>query len=66
MANINKALALKKYTNSATKVLLEYYKYLIIFLRKEVNKLVKCQLYNHKIVIKEGKYFRFKPLYKIS
>jgi hypothetical protein len=32
IANINKALALKKYTNSTTKVLLEYYKHLITFL----------------------------------
>ena len=32
MANIKKALALKKYTNPATKVLVEYYKYLDIFL----------------------------------
>ena len=66
MANINKALVLKKYTNPAIKVLLEYYKYLIIFSQKEANKLVKHQLYNYKIIIKEGKYPRFKPLYKIS
>jgi hypothetical protein len=65
MANINKALALKKYTNSAIKVLLKYYKHLIIFLQKEANKLVKCRLYNHKIIIEERKHFRFKPLYKI-
>jgi hypothetical protein len=32
IANIKKALALKKYTNPATKVLEEYYKYLDIFL----------------------------------
>jgi hypothetical protein len=32
MANIKKALALKKHTNPATKVLVEYYKYLDIFL----------------------------------
>ena len=32
MANIKKALAPKKYTNPATKVLVEYYKYLDIFL----------------------------------
>ena len=66
MADINKALVLKKYTNFAVKVLLEYYKYLIAFSRKKVNKLVKRQLYNHKIIIKEGKHLKFKPLYKIS
>ena len=32
MANIKKALALKKYTNPAIKVLIEYYKYLDVFL----------------------------------
>ena len=32
MANIKKALALKKYTNPAIKVPVEYYKYLDIFL----------------------------------
>jgi hypothetical protein len=32
MADIDKALILKKYTNPAVKVLLEYYKYLIAFL----------------------------------
>ena len=66
MANINKALALKKHTNSAAKVLLEYYKHLIIFLWKEVNKLAERQLYNYKIIIKEGKHPGFKHLYKMS
>ena len=66
MANIDKALVLKKYTNPATKVLLKYYKYLIIFSRKEANKLAEHQPYNYKIVIKEGKYPRFKPLYGMS
>ena len=32
MADIKKALALKKYTNPAIKVLVEYYNYLDIFL----------------------------------
>jgi hypothetical protein len=66
MANINKALVLKKYTNPAAKVLLEYYKHLIAFLWKEANKLVKCWPYNYKIVIEERKYLKFKPLYRIS
>ena len=66
MANINKALVLKKYTNPAVKVLLEYYKYLIAFLWKEADKLAECRPYNHKIIIKKGKYFRFRPLYKMS
>ena len=66
IANIKKALILKKYTNPAVKVLLEYYKHLIVFSRKEADKLLECQLYNHKIVIKEGKYPGFRPLYRIS
>ena len=66
MADIDKALVLKKYTDLAVKVPLEYYKYLIIFLWKEANKLVERRLYNYKIIIKEGKYPRFRPLYKIS
>ena len=66
MADIDKALVLKRYTNPTAKVLLEYYKYLIAFSQKEADKLVECRLYNHKIVIKEGKHFRFKPLYKMS
>ena len=32
MADIKKALALKKYTNPAIKVLIDYYKYLEVFL----------------------------------
>ena len=66
MADINKALALKKHTNFAVKVLLEYYKYLIIFSWKDANKLVEYQLYDYKIVIKKGKYSKFKPLYGMS
>ena len=41
IANIKKALVLKKYTDSAIKVLVYYYKYLNTFLEKEVNKLVE-------------------------
>ena len=66
MANIDKALVLKKHTDFAVKVPLEYYKHLIIFSRKETNKLAERRLYNHKIVIKEGKYPGFKPLYRMS
>ena len=41
MADIKKALILKKHTNSAIKVLVYYYKHLNIFLRKKANKLVE-------------------------
>jgi len=41
MADIKKALALKKYTNPIMKVLVEYYYRLDAFLRKEANKLLE-------------------------
>ena len=41
MADIKKALILKKYTNPAIKVLVYYYKYLNTFLWKEADKLVE-------------------------
>ena len=66
MADIEKALVLKKHTNPTIKVLVCYYKYLDIFLQKKANKLAEHQLYNHKIVFKKGKQPKFKPLYKIS
>jgi hypothetical protein len=65
VADIKKALALKKYTNPAIKVPVEYYKYLDIFLQEEANKLLEHQLYNYKIIVKEEKYPRFRPLYRI-
>ena len=41
MADIKKALALKKHTNSITKVLVDYHKYLDIFSQKKANKLAE-------------------------
>ena len=55
ITNIKKALVLKKYTNPTIKVLVYYYKYLNIFSQEETNKLAKYRLYNHKIILKEGK-----------
>ena len=55
IANIKKALVLKKYTNPVIKVLVYYYKNLDVFSRKEANKLVKYWLYDHKIILKEEK-----------
>ena len=55
MADIKKALALKKHTNPVTKVPVKYYKHLDVFLWKEADKLVKYWLYNYKIVLEEGK-----------
>ena len=55
IADIKKALVLKKYTNFTIKVLVYHYKSLNIFLQKKADKLVEHQLYNHKIILKEGK-----------
>ena len=66
MANIKKALVLKKRTDPTIKVLVEHHKYFNIFLWKETDKLVEYQLYNHKIILKEGKQPGFRPLYKMS
>ena len=41
IADIKKALILKKHTNPAMKVLVCYYKHLNIFSRKKANKLVE-------------------------
>jgi len=48
------------------KVLVEYYNRLEVFLWKEADKLLEHQSYNHKIVLKEGKQPRFRPLYRMS
>jgi len=66
IADIEKALALKKHTNPATKVLVCHYKHLEVFSRKEANKLAEHRPYNHKIVLKEGKQPGFRPLYGMS
>ena len=66
MADIKKALALKKHTNPTTKVPIDYYKYLKVFLRKEANKLVEHRPYDYKIILEEGKQPGFRPLYRIS
>ena len=55
MADIKKALALKKYTDPIIKVPLDYYKHLDIFLRKEADKLVEYRPYDYKIILEEGK-----------
>ena len=55
IANIKKALAPKKYTNSAIKVLVCHHKHLNIFSWKKADKLTEYWLYNYKIILKEGK-----------
>ena len=66
IADIKKALALKKRINPAIKVLVKHHKYFNTFLWKEADKLVEYRLYNHKIIFKEGKQLKFGPLYRMS
>ena len=66
IADIEKALILKKHTDPAIKVLVCHYKHLNTFLQKEANKLTEHQLYNYKIILKKGKQPRFRPLYEMS
>ena len=55
IADIKKALVLKKHINPAMKVLVCHYKHLNIFSWKKANKLVEYWLYNYKIILEEGK-----------
>ena len=66
LADIEKALAPKKYTDPATKVPKEYHKYLEVFSRKEANKLPEHRLYDHQIKLEPGKQPKFGPLYGMS
>ena len=66
MADIEKALAPRKHTDPATKVLVEYHKYLDVFSQEEANKLPERRLYDYKIIIEEGKDPGFRPLYGMS
>src|SRR5438034_3091329 len=66
ITDIEKTLKLKKYTNSAKKVLKKYYKFLDIFFQKEADKLSKHHLYNYKIKLEFEKQLSFKSIYKMS
>ena len=54
IANIDKALAVKKYTNLLTKVPSKYYNLIDVFLQENSNKLPVQQLYNYKIKLIKG------------
>ena len=66
MADIEKALALKKHTDPATKVPACYHEDLVVFSQKEANKLAEHRPYDHRIILEEGKQLRFRPLYGMS
>lgn len=65
MTNIEKALALKKYTNSVTKLLKKYHEFVEIFSQKQADILLKHHMYNHKIQIKSEKQSEYNSLYKM-
>ena len=52
MRDIKKALVLKIEVNPVDKLPKKYYKFLNIFLKKEVNQLSSYRLYNYKILLK--------------
>ena len=66
MANIKKALVLKRRANSAIKVPVEYYKHLDAFSRKEADKLAEHWLYDYKIIFKKERQPGFRLLYGMS
>jgi len=66
MADIEKALAPKTYTDPAAKVPEEYHPYLEVFSRKEADKLPEHRPYDHKIELEPGKQPGFSPLYGMT
>jgi hypothetical protein len=66
IADIDKALAPKKYTNPRTKLPKEYYNYLDVFSRDRSNVLPEHRSYDHKIQLEPGKQPGFGPLYSMS
>jgi hypothetical protein len=66
IADIDKALAPKVYTNLATKVPKEYYDLLEVFSREASDRLPDRRPYDHKIKVEEGKQPEFGLLYSMS
>jgi hypothetical protein len=66
IADIDKALAPKVYTDPATKVPEEYHDLLEVFSREKSDRLPDRRPYDHKIKVEEGKQPGFGPLYGMS
>jgi hypothetical protein len=66
MADINKALATKTYTDPKTKVPVEYHDLLHVFSRAEADKLPTRRPYDHQIKLEPGKQPGYGPLYGMS
>ena len=68
LADVEKALEEKKYTDLRTKLLPEYHEFLDVFSRKEADRLPPHRLYDHRIELLPGKEegHGFGPLYGMS
>jgi hypothetical protein len=66
IADIDKALSPKTYTDPTTKVPEEYHKHLRVFSRQEADRLPEHRPYDHNIILEEGKQPGFGPLYGMS
>ncbi len=66
MRNIDKALKITSFVDSATLLLLEYHDFLDVFSRELMNILSERRFYDHKIQLQKGKTSIFKPLYDMS
>jgi hypothetical protein len=66
ISDIDKALAEKKHTDPATKLLPKYYDLLEVFSREDLNKLPERRAYDYKIELEDSKQHGFGPLYGMS
>jgi len=66
MRNIDKALKITSFVDSATLLLFEYHDFLDVFSCKLMNILSEQRFYNHKIQLQKSKTSTFKSLYDMS
>jgi hypothetical protein len=66
IADIDKALAVKKHTDPLTKVPSEYHDLIDVFSRENLDQLPVRRTYDHKIELIKDKQHRFSPLYSMS
>ncbi len=66
MRDIDKALKITSFVDSATLLLLEYHDFLDVFSRELTNTLSERRFYDHKIQLQKSKTSIFEPLYDMS
>ncbi len=66
MRNIDKALKITSFVDSATLLFLEYHDFLDVFSRELMNTLSERRLYDHKIQLQKNKTSIFESLYDMS